>query len=189
MTAAFYISYAVLWVLVVFQSLVLLGLVRTVYRADAEPAPATPAGGDGELVGQLAPQFTARDVSGASLDNGVLAGRPSALLFVTPDCTSCIATLDEVEALRAKVDGNVIVVCRAGQDECAQLRATYGLDSVPVIVDEDLEISALFDVHVAPTAVLLSASGRIQTYGQPMRGEEFAEMMAGGAAQREAATH
>jgi methylamine dehydrogenase accessory protein MauD len=189
MTAAFYISYAVLWALVIFQSLVLLGLVRTVYRADAEPATEARVMGDGELVGQLAPQFTARDVAGASVDNGVLAGRPSALLFVTPDCSSCTATLDEIEALRAKVDENVIVVCRAGPDECAQLRATYGLDSVPVLVDADREISNLFDVHVAPTAVLVSASGRIQTYGQPMRGEEFAEMIASGGAERVEAAH
>ena len=189
MTAAFYISYAVLWVLVIFQSLVLLGLTRTVYRADAGPAPAAPAVGDSDLVGQLAPEFTARDVAGDVLDNGLLAGRASALLFVTPDCTSCIATLDEVEALRAKVDGNVIVVCRAGPDECARLRETYGLDSVPVIVDDDLEVSNLFDVHVAPTAVLVSANGRIQTYGQPMRGEEFAEMVASGTAERAEAAH
>jgi peroxiredoxin len=152
-----------------------------VYRAE-QPAPEAPLG-ENELVGQLAPRFTALDVSGASLDNEILAGRASALLFVTPDCTSCIATLDEVAALRAKVDGNVIVVCRASQEQCAQLRATYGLENVPVIVDEDLEISELFDVQLAPTAVLVSRSGRILTYGQPMRGEEFAEMVSAGVAE------
>jgi peroxiredoxin len=183
MATAFYISYAVLWLLVVFQSLVLLGLARTVYQANAGREPEASPVGDGRLIGEPAPSFTAPDVSGGSIDREYLLGRSSALLFVTPDCTSCMATLDEVEALRAKVDGNVLVVCRASAEECGQLRETYRLENVPVIIDEDLEVSRLFDVHVAPTAVLVGANGRIQTYGQPMRGEEFAAMVAGGEGQ------
>lgn len=180
MTTAFYTSYAVLWFLVVFQSLVLLGLARTVYHATAEPGPEGSPVQDGRLIGEPAPSFTAPDVTGGSIDREYLLGRSSALLFVTPDCTSCMATLDEVEALRAKVEGNLIVVCRANAEDCAQLRETYRLESVPVIIDKDLEVSRLFDVHVAPTAVLVGANGRIQTYGQPMRGEELAAMVAGG---------
>jgi len=179
MPAIFYVSYVALWLVVVFQSLVLLGLVRTVYRSGAASAPELSATSSGRLIGHQAPEFSAVDVSGAPFDNGSLAGRMSALLFVTPDCTSCMATLEEVAALRHKVDGNLVVVCRAGSAECARLRETYHLHDVPVVVDEAREISQLFDVQGSPTAVLIGATGLVRSYGQPMGAEEFAALLAG----------
>ncbi len=179
MSTALYVTYALLWVLVVFQGLVMLGLVRTVYRANAGPPADVSPAGNGYLVGQPVPEFSAVDVSGTPIGNDDLAGRRSALLFVSPDCTSCAATLDEVEALRWKVDGNVIVVCRgAGPERCRELREMYNLETTPVVVDEDLKVSELFDVHVAPTAVLVGSNGRIETYGQPMKADELAELVA-----------
>jgi peroxiredoxin len=181
-TAGFYISYAALWALVIFQSLVLLGVVRTIYRANTRPVPQTPPSSNGQLIGQPLPKFDALDVFGAPIDDSSLVGRLSALLFVAPDCSTCIASLDEVDALKLKANGSVVVVCRAGQDECRKLSETYGLE-VPVIVDEDRRISELFGVQVTPTAVLVGRSGRIQTYGHPMHADEFAELVATGAAQ------
>ena len=182
MTVSFYISYAALWALVVFQSLVLLGVVRTIYGANARPVPPASPMTNGQLVGQPIPKFTALDVFGAPVDESSLAGRLGALLFVSPDCSTCIASLDEVEALKVKTNGNVVVVCRAEQGECRELSKAYGLE-VPVIVDEDRRVSELFGVQVTPTAVLVGRSGRIQTYGHPMNADEFAELVAAGAAQ------
>ena len=182
MTVSFYISYAALWALVVFQSLVLLGVVRTIYRANARPVPPTSPVTNGQLVGQPLPKFTALDVFGSPVDDSSLAGRLSALLFVSPDCSTCMASLDEVEALKLKTSGSVVVVCRAGQGECKELSEAYGLE-VPVIVDEDRRVSELFGVQVTPTAVLVGRSGRIQTYGHPMHADEFAELVTTGAAQ------
>ncbi|HZM77869.1 MAG TPA: redoxin domain-containing protein [Candidatus Limnocylindrales bacterium] len=179
MPAIFYVSYAALWLVVVFQSLVLLGLVRTVYRLNAHPSPDGSATTSGHLVGQRIPDFTAVDVSGNIFDHESLAGRVSALLFVTPDCRSCMATLAEVSALRLKVNGNLIIVCRAGSQECKLLQETYNLENVPVVIDEAHELSKLFDVHGSPTAVLVGASGVIQSYGHPMGADEFAQLLAG----------
>lgn len=179
MPAIFYVSYAALWLLVIFQSLVLLGLVRTVYRLNVRPSPDGPAVVGENLVGQKAPDFTAVDVSGNVFDHESLAGRVSALLFVTPDCASCMATLAEVSALRLKVNGNLIIVCRAGSQECQRLQQTYSLEDVPVVIDEAHELSKRFDVHASPTAVLVGASGVIQSYGHPMGADEFAALLAG----------
>lgn len=185
MTSIFYVSYGLLWVLVVLQSLVLLGLLRTVYRSNAEPALERPEATNGYLIGEPAPEFTAVDVTGARIDETALAGRLTALLFVSPDCLTCTATLDELEALNAKVKGNVMVVCRGTRAECVKLGELYGL-KVPVILDEDREVSERFDVRATPTAVLVGRNGRIQTYGQPMRAEELEALVTRGAARAEA---
>jgi peroxiredoxin len=181
-TVSFYISYAALWALAVFQSLVLLGVVRTLYRANAHAVPQASPATNGHLIGQPIPKFNALDVFGSPVDEASLAGRLSALLFVSPDCSTCMASLDEVEALKLKVNGSVVVVCRADQDECRELSEAYGLE-VPVIVDEDRRVSELFGVQITPTAVLVGRSGRIQTYGHPMHADDFAQFVATGAAQ------
>lgn len=182
MTAIFHISYALLWTLVIFQSLVLLGLVRTVYRTNARPVPDAMPASNGSLIGQPVPNFTAIDVSGKPFDDRSLPSGLSALLFVTPDCATCMASLEEINALNAKVSGSLIVVCRAGIEECVRLRATYGLEGVAVIVDEDRNVSERFDVYATPTAVLIGANGRIRTYGHPMHKDEFAQLVGQSAA-------
>lgn len=177
MTAFFYLSYGVLWLLVVFQSLVLLGLVQAVYRtnasANAGPSPME----SGRLVGARLPPFTAFDISGTAIDQESLVGQMNALLFVAPGCSSCMTTLSEFDSLRQKVSGNLVIVCRAGLDECTRLRDTYDVDGVPIIADEGLEISRLFDVRATPTAVLVGADGLIQSYGQPMSAEELRRLI------------
>jgi hypothetical protein len=85
-------------------------------------------------------------------------------------------TLDELNVVSAKVNGNVLVVCGARAEGCRSLARDYQL-TVPVVVDEDARISTLFDVSSTPTAVLLNPGNRIVSYGHPMRGEELAEMM------------
>ena len=177
MSAVFYVSYALLWAIVVFQSLVLLGIVRTVYRRRAEPVADAPPVSTGALIGQPVPSFTTIDLSGRAVDETSLPQTLSALLFVTPDCVTCMASLEEVEALRAKVEGSLIVVCRGGLDECRRLQASYGLEGTAVVVDETHEVSERFDVYATPTAVLVGANGRIRTYGHPMDKDELVRLM------------
>lgn len=183
MSALFYVSYAVLWILVAFQSLVLLGLVRTVYRLQGSGAVLNPSvvDGNGALRGREAPDFTSSDVFGSLVVSQDFENRLRALLFVSPDCPACSLTLSEMEALQMKAEGSVLVVCRADRDDCRQLAEAYEL-SGPVLVDEDHEVSQLFGISSVPAAVLINERNRIQSYGQPMRGGELDELL------REAAT-
>jgi peroxiredoxin len=175
MNTVFYVSYGALWAVVVFQTLVMLGLTRALHVARQSGTLAEPAGGH-ELEGRQAPAFSTVDISGTPVSNESLAGRYTALLFVSPECQTCAVTLEQLEALQEKTGGGVIVFCRSGDERCAQLAQTYRL-SAPVVVDEDLEISRLFRVMAAPTAVLVDAAGRIESYGQPMGPDELAEFM------------
>jgi peroxiredoxin len=174
MSGAFYVSYAALWALVVFETLVLLGLVKKVYRSRLEAGAAedVPYG----LTGHMVPHFEVTDVFGKTISSVDLKGSPSALLFVSPDCSNCAATLIELEALMSKVRGRVVVVCRAKPDKCVSLAHHYDL-SVPVVCDEDRSLSDTFSVMAPPTAVLISPLGQIERYGQPMSAEEFESLM------------
>jgi peroxiredoxin len=175
MSLPFYLSYAALWALVVFQTLVVIGLVKTHGRGHElgyhEPGPA------GNLTGEKAPDFEAEDVFGTMWRGGLLLGRTSALLFVSPECSTCTVTLLELEALKAKTDGNVIVICRADRDSCTELAREYDL-SVPVIPDGTHTISDLFRVTASPTAVIVTADGHIGPRGHPMSAGDIERFMA-----------
>ena len=175
MSNPFYISYAALWLLVVLQSLVLLGLVRIVYQLQQGSA-VTGLGPMNLESGQKAPLFNATDLSGTAVRSTDFAGRLTALLFVSPTCQSCTTTLAEMKALNHKVDGNVVVICRAKHEECVQLAERYELD-VPTIADEEEHLSQLFGISLVPTAILINSNNRIQSYGNPVRGEELEQMM------------
>jgi peroxiredoxin len=171
-TIAFYVSYAALWILVIFQTLVMLGLTRTIHQVQTG---AVVESGE-SLQGKEAPSFSAVDLFGSDVSNESFAGQPTALLFVSPDCEACALTLEELEALESKTDGNVLVFCRSNRGQCEQLAATYGLQ-VPVIVDEEFAISRLFRVAAAPTAVLIDENGKVESYGEPVRPEDFQELL------------
>jgi peroxiredoxin len=171
-SALFLLSYVALWLIVIFQTMVILGLTRTVYRRDQQAVPDGTRDEDPIPVGEPAPRFTALDVAGTRVDETIFSGSLTALLFVSPGCSTCVATLSEVEALRQKVNGDVIVVCRAETAECGRLGSSYGLQT-RVIVDEDHSLSDRFGVRTTPTAVLIGPTGRIVTHGYPMHGDEL----------------
>lgn len=180
MPTIFYVSYALLWLLVVFESVLVLGLARAVSRRAPQPQSASKnglPGGSHPKIGQPVPHFSAIDVSGRKVDEGSLPRSLSALLFVTPSCTTCMASLDEVNALHAKVDGSLVIVCRGGLEDCRHLREAYQLNGVPILVDQDRAVSNAFDVQVTPTAVLVGSTGLIRTYGHPMAKDELARLI------------
>lgn len=164
----FYLSYTALWVLVILHSLVLLGMVRIVYQLQQNGA----IGHNTNIsAGQKAPTFSATDLMGTPVNSADFADRLTALLFVSPDCSSCNQVLQEDMAyLKHKAHGHVIVVCRAERQACLQLAEQYGLD-VPIVADEEEHISHLYRISTVPTTVLIN-DNRIQSYGQP-NGQEL----------------
>jgi peroxiredoxin len=178
MSAPFVVSYVLLWLLVLFQGALVLGLLRLVAALRSHDVHSPPAGQEDALRGRPLPEFRVTDLSGDTIESSVLADRPSAaLLFVSTGCPSCGVTLEELDALKSKVDGNVLVVCRGTDAECGHLADSYEL-TVPVTVDSDLRLSRLLQVPGVPTALLLE-DGVIKSYGQPMSREEVEELVAG----------
>jgi peroxiredoxin len=172
----FSLSYGALWLLVAFQSLILLGLVRTVYQRDRDEGRGDEDAAE-RFRGQPAPAFSAVDLTGARVDSSDYEGRTRVLLFVGPNCASCAVALEDMSVLDSKTNGNIVVVCRGGRDECAGLVETYGL-TLPVVADEDFELSRLFAVASVPIAVLIDDDDHIRSYGRARRTEELQELVA-----------
>lgn len=171
MSTPFLVSYALLWVLVVFQTLLVIGLVKALYeRRDAGEAPT--ATESSEMAGKPLPAFEVEDVLGNRIASTALTKRDTALLFVSPDCTSCAVTLQELQALVGRMEGEVVVFCLSAADRCASLAHRYEL-SVPVVCDSERRIADMLHVSATPTAVLITAGGRIESYGHPMSAEDL----------------
>jgi peroxiredoxin len=169
----FYLSYTALWILVILHSLILLGVVRIVYQFQQT---GVAVGSNGLSSGKEAPAFNAVDLSGAPISSTNFGGRLTALLFVSPSCPSCTTILeDDMGYLNHKAQGNVIVICQAGREDCARLAEKYEL-TVHVVADEDNQISRLYSISSVPTAVLINVDNRILSYGQP-KPEELKAML------------
>lgn len=98
LTIFFYLSYGALWILVISQSLISLGLVRVVYQLQRTGVAAAP------FEGKEAPKFSARDLSGAPISSATFTGRLTGLLFVSPTCQSCMEAFeDDMQYLNHKV--------------------------------------------------------------------------------------
>jgi peroxiredoxin len=175
---AFYVSYVALWVLVAFQTLVILGLAKAVSTGAAVSSETVPEPDEG-LTGEMLPEFEAADVSGKTVTSNDLLGREGALLFVSPDCSSCVTTLREVAALRTRTAGNLVIVCKSQVERCQSLASFYDLD-VPVIPDVDRSLSDLFRIVAPPTAVRFDAHGLVGDYGHPMTGDDVSAMLGDG---------
>jgi peroxiredoxin len=172
MSSALLVSYVALWLLVGFQTLVLIALTQSVYKAR------TPyrqfAADDLDRVGTKASDFTATDINGAIVDSSDYKAQKRALVFVSPHCSTCSLTLTEMHALESKADGNVIVVCRGSHDECRELARTHDV-SAPTIADEDSVVSQKFAVTSVPVAVIVDEKDTITSYGYPLRSDEEEE--------------
>lgn len=81
-----------------------------------------------------------------------------------------MTTLEDLAYLNHKALGNVIMICQAEPKACARLVEQYKV-TVHIVADEDNHIGRLYGVSSFPTAVLINANNRIQSYGQPKREE------------------
>jgi peroxiredoxin len=164
------VSNILLWILVLFQSLVLIGLVRAVHllqMRSSSGAGASSAVARPSIVGKQAPDFDVSDVNGGAINLSA---------FSEPSCRSCGWTLADMSALGERARENLVVICRADENACRELGETYHL--LPsLVVDEDLELSRLFDVDAVPTAVVIDESGKVRSYGHPMRTAELIDLM------------
>jgi hypothetical protein len=173
MNTPFYVTYALLWALVVFQALILAAVIRLVFSL--QQASARASGDEGLASGTPTPAFAAESLSGIVINSADFGGHATALLFVTPNCDSCLVTADELAALGGKTEGHTILICRGSYDECSGLQSHYAAD-VPIVVDPDYRISDTFNIRSVPTAILIDEANRIQSVGHPKRGDEHIEI-------------
>ena len=182
MNVSFDLTYLALWGLVIFQSLVLLGLLREsveTRRKLAElSAGGSPGGGRLEL-GTKAPSFTAVEArSGRTMRRGDLAGRRSILLFLSPDCRNCEQLAAGIHGIYHKAEGHLYLICQGARDECLAFLDAQGVRAdLPLLLDPEREIGDRFRVLGVPAAVMLDAELRIRSYGSPRGADDLAGMV------------
>jgi peroxiredoxin len=160
------ISYIALWVLVLFQTLVLLELVAQ-GRGSPTPTVVPPAALEDMLpTGSHAPSFAlALAGSTESISSETLTGTPTLLAFVSPTCTTCDAVADELAGYRRASRASLVVICSGPSEACAVF-ATSRFPAARTLIDERGEVAKSFKIPTFPTAVLVDENWRILKYGQ-----------------------
>lgn len=175
MSYSFLSTYLALWALVLFEALILLGLLRelTEIRRLAE---------DGRLpqrlpLGARGPRLKGSDLrSGAAIDTSLFAGRELMLLFLSPGCRMCWRLADGTRKLAAEPSLSRIAVCRGGAAECAGFADALAAD-VPLLLDAAGGLSQGYGVRTAPVAFVLDEEGRVRASGSPRHAGELAELL------------
>lgn len=170
-----YGSYALLWALVAVQTVVLLEVLRRTVRLKREIFESTPAEVKQErLAGGTRVEFTARDLTrGGVVGTDDLRGRPSCLLFLTPE-DFCEGPglpewlLDTFVGLKSKGEGSLYVLCDGEAEACSALARRADPD-VTVLLDEGGKIRHQFLLPSTPGAVMLDEEAGISKYGRPER--------------------
>jgi hypothetical protein len=172
---SFLSTYVALWGLVLFQTLIIVGLLRELaeIRRLAE---------DGRLpqrlpLGARAPSLRGSDLrTGTTFDTALLSGRELVVLFLSPGCRICWRLADGTRKLPAEPSLSRIAVCHGSDGECASFVDTLAGD-VPVLLDSSGSMSARYGVRSTPVAFVLDREGRIRSSGSPRHGGELAELI------------
>lgn len=158
------IALAALLMLSIAEGVVLLGVLNYLARVQSRlPVTMTPSGA---RKGEPAPEFSAVDLAGRHIGSDTLRGRFAGLLFVSPHCPSCMTTLAEIHYLGHKVLGNLTIICKGSDVECADLAQRYAL-SLPIVADENDWLGQQFGVSGTPTAILLDEMYKVVARGEP----------------------
>jgi hypothetical protein len=178
MSSPFITSYVVIWIVVVFQGLIVLALLRelTELRQKLE---AVGFQQDARLpIGTLAPDFTAVDVrSKKTVGLHTLKGTGGAILFLTPHCGVCKDLANSLQT--PSLDGlpPIIVFCQGGDSTCA--RVFERLDPKAYCVHQHAEeIATRYRVTGSPTVVLVDGEQKIRGYGHPEHLSNLKELLA-----------
>lgn len=173
MNFGFTTSYILLWVLVVFQTLVAIGLLREITKLRRLQW------GVGQRLplGSLAPEFSAMDLrSGLRLSSEMLNGHTSVVLFISPAYSLCKNLANSLQLLEHDQSVSILTVCDGDENDCRVF--LKGLShNVPLLLDTDHKIRELYRVAGSPTAVVVNAEKKVRGYGHPRDARDLKELL------------
>jgi peroxiredoxin/uncharacterized membrane protein YphA (DoxX/SURF4 family) len=126
-------------------------------------------------VGAPAPGFSLPSADGAAVSLAALLGRgrPVALVFVGPDCSSCTELLPDLARWQTTLAERITIalLTRGSVRESRAMAERYGLESV--LVQEEGEVSKTYRARATPSVVIVAPDGRIasRTYQTRMMTE------------------
>jgi uncharacterized membrane protein YphA (DoxX/SURF4 family) len=113
-------------------------------------------------VGSPAPGFSLRSARGetVTLDALRARGKPVALVFVSPDCSSCRQMFASAGRWQPALAGDVTIAIVSDGNAADNLLLARD-SAADVLLQEDFEVTKAYRVRVTPTAVVISPGGRI----------------------------
>jgi methylamine dehydrogenase accessory protein MauD len=156
----------VAFALAVVEGWLLLNIVsqqgRFLVRIEALEIAAGVGPGTGLPVGQQAPAFDLRALSGdrISLARLLSSNRPLMLVFTSPDCAPCDALLPDVAHWQRDICDLTVAVIGRGSPETNRAKADqHGLHTI--LLQKEREVAEAYHVEGTPAALLIGVEGRI----------------------------
>jgi thiol-disulfide isomerase/thioredoxin len=173
---SFVASYGALWLLVVFLTLISIGLLREVTELRRAWGGLSPA--SALRRGELAPHFSAR-VAGSErrITQEYFVGRTSVIVFLTPHCGTCLELAPSIRSLPIDASISKLAVCKGTEDDCAVFLTLLG-DDIPLLVDTNGEIGEVYGLLGYPAAFVVNAQRRLLRFGYPRSAADCAELVA-----------
>jgi hypothetical protein len=177
MSSAFFTSYIAVWILVLFQGLIILALLRELseQRRRLELGPLENE--DRLPVGSPAPELTGVDVRSQQLVTLQTIGpEGGAILFLTPDCNVCRNLANSLRAPALSDLPTVVVFCQGSERGCSTFYER--LDPKGYLLHKAAEqVAALYHVTGSPTAVIVDDERKIRGYGHPQDLEDLKKLL------------
>jgi len=154
------------WIVIGGLALVVLALAQQVGVLHERIAPVGALSmNSGPKVGEPAPRLEAITLAGRQITLGLrsLDGRPSLLVFVSPDCPICKVVIPLAKALASSERIDVIFIGDGVESELRGLVSRFDLGGFPFI--NGAEIGLAYEVGKLPYAVLLDEHGVIAAKG------------------------
>jgi len=163
------VSYAILWVLVIFLSLLVFALARQVGVLHERVAPAgalMPT--NGPKVGEMTEVMSVSDLQGDAVAIGGAdsAGLATLILFISPTCPVCKSLVPVARSLVSYEGRRMRLVFASDGDKIEQHIAYVGdldIKDYPYVVSQALGLA--FAVSKLPFAVLVGSDGTLQSKG------------------------
>ena len=162
------IGLIVLWIVVLFNLMLTLALVRRVNGSGAATAGVELGG---LSAGQPAPDFSAETPQGQPISAAAYAGQATAMVFIGPNCSHCVKALPLIKELQphAARAGIQFVLISDGAHEETQAYIERHRITAPVLVAPRGVNPLLSDYKVdgVPFYYLIDANRTIQAAGIP----------------------
>jgi methylamine dehydrogenase accessory protein MauD len=177
------ISFAALWLVVLFLGFLLLGALRAMgllrWRLEQLEA-TTPSriGRGGLKPGKKAPDFTLPSVAGGEVSLHDFAGRRVFLVFTQSGCKPCHRIVPELNKLQRAGDVQVLVV-NNGEVEATRQWAGEAGACFPVLVQQQFSVSKRYEMYATPFAFLIDEQGVIASKGIINNGQHIGFVLSG----------
>lgn len=166
----FVASYIAVWILVIFQGLLILALLKQLAEVKKLARLGGVAGADPLPVGTPAPDFEGIDLRFAKpVTKYLFAGEGGVILFLSPDCGSCLELVDGLRQSALSESLPILTFCQGDESACASFIKRLGPKIYTLRGDfDDGSVAKSYHVDGSPTAVVINPDLTISSYGHPI---------------------